>query len=191
MQCFATYEDLEKQHVTVEEREEYEQHLKVGTIVYAGVDYEAILREVTSLLSTQYSPNLEPHDLFSQLCSMGALLRVQVVGFCVPLLHMSTACSLMSVSMVLCARRLRRKLTSSSGMEATTTLPSSSQVRRPASFNVLSLMYPCSACMLGHCRVGLHAWCRLNVSMLLGGAAGAVSAAKASCGTAGIPLHQA
>ena len=51
MQRFASYEDLEKQHVTVEEREEYEQHLKKGTIVYAGVDYEAILREVTSLLS--------------------------------------------------------------------------------------------------------------------------------------------
>ncbi|CAL5218913.1 g659 [Coccomyxa viridis] len=45
VQRFATYEDLEKQHVTVEEREEYEQHLKKGTIVYAGVDYEAILRE--------------------------------------------------------------------------------------------------------------------------------------------------
>ena len=48
MQRFTSYEDLEKQHVTVEEREEYEQHLKVGTVVYAGVDYEAILREVTT-----------------------------------------------------------------------------------------------------------------------------------------------
>lgn len=47
MQRFEKYEDLEKQHVTVEEREEYEQHLKAGTVVYAGVDYEAILREVT------------------------------------------------------------------------------------------------------------------------------------------------
>ena len=46
VQRFASYDDLEKAHVTVEEREEYEQHLKVGTIVYAGVDYEAILREV-------------------------------------------------------------------------------------------------------------------------------------------------
>ncbi len=56
MQRFASYEDLEKQHVTVEEREEYEQHLKKGTIVYAGVDYEAILREVTLLLGTQCFP---------------------------------------------------------------------------------------------------------------------------------------
>ena len=30
--------------VTIEEREEYEQHLKAGTVVFAGVDYEAILR---------------------------------------------------------------------------------------------------------------------------------------------------
>ena len=46
MQRFASYEDLTKQHVTIEEREEYEQHIKMGTVVYAGVDYEAILREV-------------------------------------------------------------------------------------------------------------------------------------------------
>ena len=48
MQRFESYDDLQKHSVTVEEREEYEQHLKKGTIVYAGVDYEAILREVTS-----------------------------------------------------------------------------------------------------------------------------------------------
>ncbi|CAK0779482.1 hypothetical protein CVIRNUC_004785 [Coccomyxa viridis] len=42
---FATYDDLQKYNVTIEEREEYEQHLKMGTVVYAGVDYEAILRE--------------------------------------------------------------------------------------------------------------------------------------------------
>jgi len=48
VQRFESYDDLQKHHVTVEEREEYEQHLKMGTIVYAGVDYEAILREVTS-----------------------------------------------------------------------------------------------------------------------------------------------
>lgn len=47
MQRFASYDDLEKHNVTIEEREEYEQHLKVGTVVYAGVDYEAILCEVT------------------------------------------------------------------------------------------------------------------------------------------------
>lgn len=45
VQRFGDYEDLQKHKVTVEEREEYEQHIKVGTIVYAGVDYEAILRQ--------------------------------------------------------------------------------------------------------------------------------------------------
>lgn len=45
VQRFEKYEDLKKHDVTIEEREEYEQHLKRGTIVYAGVDYEAILRQ--------------------------------------------------------------------------------------------------------------------------------------------------
>ncbi len=67
MQRFATYEDLEKQHVTVEEREEYEQHLKKGTIVYAGVDYEAILREVTPFSSTKYLHTPEPQNLCALL----------------------------------------------------------------------------------------------------------------------------
>jgi predicted GTPase len=44
-QRFATYEDLEKHDCTIEEREEYEPHLDRGSIVYAGVDYEQILRE--------------------------------------------------------------------------------------------------------------------------------------------------
>jgi predicted GTPase len=45
MQRFADYSDLDKHHCTIEEREEYEPHLDRGTIVYAGVDYEAILRQ--------------------------------------------------------------------------------------------------------------------------------------------------
>jgi len=45
VQRFATYDDLAKHHCTIEEREEYEPHIKAGIIVYAGVDYEAILRE--------------------------------------------------------------------------------------------------------------------------------------------------
>jgi predicted GTPase len=45
VQRFETYEDLERHDVTIEEREEYEPHLSRGTIVYAGVDYEAILRQ--------------------------------------------------------------------------------------------------------------------------------------------------
>lgn len=45
VQRFAAYEDLDKHECTIEEREEYEPHIKAGIIVYAGVDYEAILRE--------------------------------------------------------------------------------------------------------------------------------------------------
>ncbi|WP_018963356.1 cyclic 2,3-diphosphoglycerate synthase [Coprothermobacter platensis] len=45
VQRFATYEDLDIQKCTIEEREEYEPHIDRGAIVYAGVDYEAILRQ--------------------------------------------------------------------------------------------------------------------------------------------------
>ena len=44
-QRFATYEDLDRYDCTIEEREEYEPHIDRGVIVYAGVDYEQILRE--------------------------------------------------------------------------------------------------------------------------------------------------
>jgi predicted GTPase len=42
---FATYEDMARYECTIEEREEYEPHIDIGNIVYAGVDYEKILRE--------------------------------------------------------------------------------------------------------------------------------------------------
>ena len=45
VQRFATYADLAAAEVTVEEREEYEPHLAEGTVVYAGVDYQAILEQ--------------------------------------------------------------------------------------------------------------------------------------------------
>jgi len=45
VQRFATYEDLDRHDVTIEEREEYEPHIDNGNIVFAGVDYERILRE--------------------------------------------------------------------------------------------------------------------------------------------------
>ncbi len=45
LQRFETYEDLDRYDVTIEEREEYEPHLERGTIVYAGIDYAAILSE--------------------------------------------------------------------------------------------------------------------------------------------------
>jgi len=43
-QRFATYEDLDRYGCTIEEREDYEPHINRGTVVYAGVDYEEILR---------------------------------------------------------------------------------------------------------------------------------------------------
>jgi len=45
VQRFADYSDLDKNECTIEEREEYEPHLDNGVIVYAGVDYEKILRQ--------------------------------------------------------------------------------------------------------------------------------------------------
>jgi predicted GTPase len=43
-QRFASYDDLEAADCTIEEREEYEPHLARGVLVFAGVDYEKILR---------------------------------------------------------------------------------------------------------------------------------------------------
>jgi predicted GTPase len=45
VQRFADYSDLDKHECTIEEREEYEPHIDNGMIVYAGVDYKAILRQ--------------------------------------------------------------------------------------------------------------------------------------------------
>jgi predicted GTPase len=45
VQRFAVLEDLDRYHCTIEEREEYEPHIAQGTVVYAGVDYEPILRQ--------------------------------------------------------------------------------------------------------------------------------------------------
>ena len=45
VQRFETYEDLDKHKCTIEEREEYEFPIRNGIVVYAGVDYEAILRQ--------------------------------------------------------------------------------------------------------------------------------------------------
>jgi len=44
VQRFATIEDLKKHKCTIEEMEEYEPHIERGNVIYAGVDYEAILR---------------------------------------------------------------------------------------------------------------------------------------------------
>jgi predicted GTPase len=45
-QRFATLKDLDKYKCTIEEREEFEPHIMRGQVVYAGVDYEVILRNV-------------------------------------------------------------------------------------------------------------------------------------------------
>ncbi|MHC4453696.1 MAG: cyclic 2,3-diphosphoglycerate synthase, partial [Planctomycetota bacterium] len=45
VQRFETYKDLALHDCTIEEMEEYEPHIEQGTIVYAGIDYEAILRK--------------------------------------------------------------------------------------------------------------------------------------------------
>ncbi len=45
VQRFATLDDMQREKCTIEEMEEYEPHITEGFVVYAGVDYEAILRE--------------------------------------------------------------------------------------------------------------------------------------------------
>jgi len=45
VQRIASYEDLDRYNCTIEEREEYEPHIAMGNVVYAGVDYELVLRE--------------------------------------------------------------------------------------------------------------------------------------------------
>jgi predicted GTPase len=45
VQRYATIDDLKKHDCTIEEMEEYEPHVAAGNVIYAGVDYEAILRE--------------------------------------------------------------------------------------------------------------------------------------------------
>lgn len=45
VQRYAEFSDLDKYECTIEEREEYEPHVARGGVIYAGVDYEAILRE--------------------------------------------------------------------------------------------------------------------------------------------------
>ncbi len=46
VQRFAAMEDLDRQKATVEEREDYEPHIRRGLVVWAGVDYQAVVEEV-------------------------------------------------------------------------------------------------------------------------------------------------
>ena len=45
VQRFASRADMERHHCTIEEREEYEPYVERGAVIFAGVDYEAILRQ--------------------------------------------------------------------------------------------------------------------------------------------------
>jgi len=45
VQKYQTLEDLKKHHCTIEEMEEYEPHIVMGSLIFAGVDYERILKE--------------------------------------------------------------------------------------------------------------------------------------------------
>ncbi|MGC8662293.1 MAG: cyclic 2,3-diphosphoglycerate synthase [Candidatus Micrarchaeia archaeon] len=45
VQRFESFEDLDRQKCTIEEREDYEPHIKEGTVVYSGVDYGEILKK--------------------------------------------------------------------------------------------------------------------------------------------------
>jgi predicted GTPase len=45
VQRFSSYDDFDKHNCTIEEREEYEPHVDRGIVVYAGIDYEQILRQ--------------------------------------------------------------------------------------------------------------------------------------------------
>jgi predicted GTPase len=45
VQRFGTYQDFDRHHCTIEEREEYEHHVAAGSVVFAGVDYARILKE--------------------------------------------------------------------------------------------------------------------------------------------------
>jgi predicted GTPase len=83
-QRFATLSDMDKHDCTIEEREEYEPHILQGTVVYAGVDYEVILKEAEKEADVIvwdggnndipfYEPNLhitviDPHRPGDELC---------------------------------------------------------------------------------------------------------------------------
>lgn len=45
VQRFSTHADLDRHHCTIEEREEYEPVIDMGAVIYAGIDYEKILRQ--------------------------------------------------------------------------------------------------------------------------------------------------
>ncbi len=47
-QRFESFEDLDKYECTIEEREEYEWHIKEGNVVYAGIDYEQVLKRAAT-----------------------------------------------------------------------------------------------------------------------------------------------
>ncbi|SHH39995.1 cyclic 2,3-diphosphoglycerate synthase [Thermosipho atlanticus] len=99
VQRFADYSDLDKHKCTIEEREEYEPHIDRNSVIYAGVDYEAILRAAeaedpdiilwdggnndfpfykTDLLITVVDPHRAGHEI-SYYPGMANLLMADVI----------------------------------------------------------------------------------------------------------------
>ena len=99
VQRFADYSDLDKHKCTIEEREEYEPHIDRKSIIYAGVDYDAILRSAeaedpdiilwdggnndfpfykTDLLITVVDPHRPGHEI-SYYPGMSNLLMADVI----------------------------------------------------------------------------------------------------------------
>lgn len=99
VQRFADYADLDKHKCTIEEREEYEPHIDRKSVIYAGVDYEAILRAAeaedpdiilwdggnndfpfykTDLLITVVDPHRPGHEI-SYYPGMANLLMADVI----------------------------------------------------------------------------------------------------------------
>ncbi len=98
VQRFATFDDLTAHECTIEEREEYEPHIAMGSVVFAGVDYEKILRAAEAEADVVlwdggnndlpfFAPNLEivlvdPHragDESHYFPGLANLLRADVV----------------------------------------------------------------------------------------------------------------
>jgi len=76
VQRFATYADLDKHECTIEEREEYEPHIDQGVIVYAGVDYEAILREAEKEVDiVLWDGGNNDSRFIRRMCSLWWLIR--------------------------------------------------------------------------------------------------------------------
>ena len=76
VQRFARYRDLKRHECTLEEREEYEPHIDAGNIVYAGVDYGAILKRAEKDLH-KYKKGLDKDYKKGNISREEAIAKVQ------------------------------------------------------------------------------------------------------------------